>query len=167
MQNAKIYVNNIAQAFCAADAASCPSYRANAESYVEKLDALDEEMKKAVAQIPQQQRTVITSHDAFGYLGSEYGLRFLAPQGLSTDSETSAAGIAALVRQVKEQKASALFLENISNSRLIQQIANETGMRIGGKLYSDALSAKDGPAATYIDMMRHNVMTIRDAVLKR
>lgn len=167
VRNARVYVTNIAKAFCAADAAGCSSYQANAKSYDEKLQALETELKAAVAQIPASQRTVITSHDAFGYLGSAYGLQFLAPQGLSTGSEASAAGVAALIQQIKKQKASAIFLENVSNPRLIQQIASETGMKIGGKLYSDALSPADGPAATYIDMMRHNVSTIRDAVLRR
>lgn len=167
VRNAQVYVHNIAKAFCAADEAGCPSYQANAKSYDEKLQALEIELKAAVAQIPASQRTVITSHDAFGYLGRAYGLQFLAPQGVSTGSEASAAGVALLIQQIKTQKASAIFLENISNPRLIQQIAGETGMRIGGKLYSDALSPTDGPASTYIDMMQHNVSTIRDAVLGR
>ncbi|UYO92824.1 metal ABC transporter solute-binding protein, Zn/Mn family [Pollutimonas sp. M17] len=167
VRNAQIYVNNIAEAFCAADAAGCPSYRANARTYDEKLRALDAELEVTVAQIPAAQRTIITSHDAFGYLGRAYGLQFLAPQGVSTESEASAAGVASLIQQIKDQKASAIFLENVSNPRLIQQIANEMGMKIGGKLYSDALSAADAPASTYIDMMRHNVSTIRDAALGR
>lgn len=165
--NARVYVNNIAQAFCAADAGGCPSYQANAKSYDEKLQTLDAELKAMVAQIPASQRTIITSHDAFGYLGHEYGLQFLAPQGVSTGSDASAAGVASLIQQIKDQQASAIFIENISNPRLVQQIAQETGMKIGGELYSDALSTADGPASTYIDMMRHNVSTIRDAALGR
>uniref|UniRef100_UPI003340E03B metal ABC transporter substrate-binding protein n=1 Tax=Castellaniella defragrans TaxID=75697 RepID=UPI003340E03B len=165
--NARVYVNNIAKAFCAADATGCPGYQANAKSYDEKLQALDNELKAMVAQIPAAQRTIITSHDAFGYLGREYGLQFLSPQGVSTESEASAANVASLIQQIKDQKASAIFIENISNPRLIQQIANETGMKIGGELYSDALSTADGPASTYIDMMRHNVSIIRDAALGR
>ena len=167
VRNAQIYVNNIAKAFCAADATGCPDYQANAKAYDEKLQALDAELKASVAQIPAARRTIITSHDAFGYLGREYGFQFLAPQGISTESEASAADVAALIQQIKNQKAAALFLENVSNPRLIQQIANETGMKIGGELYSDALSTADGPAATYIDMMRHNVNTIWDAALGR
>lgn len=167
VRNAQVYVSNIAEAFCAADPAGCPSYQANARSYETKLQTLETELKAAVAQIPASQRTVITSHDAFGYLGRAYGLQFLAPQGVSTGTEASAAGVASLIQQVKAHKASAIFLENVSNPRLIQQIATETGMKIGGKLYSDALSPPDGPASTYIDMMRHNVSTIRDAALAR
>ena len=165
VSNAKIYVDNIAKAFCKADGQACASYRANARAYMAKLDALDRNIKEAVARIPPDRRTLITSHDAFGYLGREYGLRFLAPQGLSTESEASAASVAALIRQIKSNKASALFLENVSNPRLVERIAAETGMKIGGKLYSDALSTKNGPAATYLDMMQHNVATIRDAII--
>ena len=165
VHNAQVYVRNIADAFCAADEQDCAAYRANARSYSEKLNVLDKELKAAVAQIPPQRRTIITSHDAFAYLGSAYGLRFLAPQGASTESEASAADIGALIRQIREQKASAIFLENVSNPRLVHQIANETGMKTSGKLYSDALSTANGPAATYIDMMRHNIETIRDGAL--
>ncbi|WP_353149675.1 metal ABC transporter substrate-binding protein [Pollutimonas bauzanensis] len=164
VQNAQIYVNNIAEAFCAADKSGCASYRVNAKSYGDKLKALDHDLKTAVQQVPSDRRTLITSHDAFAYLGHEYGFQLLAPQGASTDSEASAADIAALIRQIKQQKASAIFLENVSNPRLIQQIARETGMKVGGKLYSDALSSEGGPASTYVDMMRHNIGTILDAV---
>jgi len=166
VRNAQVYVNNIADAFCAADEAGCQSYRANAKSYGEKLQALETDLRATVAEIPSSRRTVITPHDAFAYLGNEYGLEFLAPQSISSESEASAADMASLIQQIKAQEVSAIFLENISNPRLIQQIVNETGMKIGGKLYSDALSTENGPAATYIDMMRHNVDTIRDAVLE-
>ena len=159
-------MNNIARAFCAADQEGCPSYRANADAYGERLEALEGEIRAAVAEIPVDKRTVITPHDAFAYLGREYGLEFRAPQGASTDSEASARDVAVLIRQVKAQKAAAIFVENISNPRLVEQIARETGVKVGGKLYSDALSAEDGPAATYIDMMRHNIRTIRQAILE-
>lgn len=165
VHNAEIYVKNIADAFCAADAAGCDTYRANAEAYGAKLEALEEEIEAAVVAIPADKRTIITSHDAFGYFEHEYGLKFLAPEGVSTESEASAADVAALIRQVREDEASAIFVENITNQRLIEQIASETGIRIGGTLYSDALSGEDGPAATYIDMMRHNVTTIKGAIL--
>lgn len=161
--NAKIYVGNIASAFCAADAAGCDDYKANAAAYSARLDGLDVEIKSAVAAIPADRRTIITSHDAFGYFAQAYGLQFLAPEGISTEAEASAADVAALVRQVREDKASAIFVENIANPKLAEQIARETGLTIGGTLYSDALS--DGaPAATYIDMMRHNANTIRGAI---
>ena len=163
--NAKIYVKNIAEAFCAADAEGCDDYKANAEAYAGKLDALDKEVKDAVAAIPPEKRTIITSHDAFGYFEQAYGVTFLAPQGVSTTSEASAADVAALIRQIRDQKASAIFVESITNGRLAEQIASETGLTIGGTLRSDALSPADGPAATYIDMMLSNAAAIRGAIL--
>lgn len=163
--NAKIYVKNIADAFCAADAAGCDSYKANATTYTAKLDKAEAEVKAAVAEIPQDKRTIITSHDAFGYFENAYGLTFLAPEGISTEAEASAADVAALISQVRGDKASAIFVENITNPRLVEQIASETGIKVGGTLYSDALSKADGPAATYIDMMKNNIATITGAIL--
>lgn len=163
--NAKIYVKNIAEAFCAADSGGCDSYKANAAAYTTKLDALEGEVKAAIQSIPEAKRVVITSHDAFGYFEHEYGLTFLAPQGISTDSEPSAADVAKLVEQVKQDKAAAIFVENITNPRLIEQIAGETGIKVGGTLYSDALSGSDGPASTYIDMMHNNITQIKGAIL--
>jgi len=163
--NAKIYVKNIAEAFCAADSEGCVSYQTNAAAYTKKLDALEGEVTAAIQSIPEAKRVVITSHDAFGYFEHEYGLIFLAPQGISTDSEPSAADVAKLVEQVKQDKAAAIFVENITNPRLIEQIANETGIKVGGTLYSDALSQPDGPGSTYIDMMRNNIRQIKGAIL--
>ncbi|MEP9388484.1 zinc ABC transporter substrate-binding protein AztC [Mesorhizobium sp. KR9-304] len=163
--NAKIYVKNIADAFCAADAAGCDAYEANAAAYTGKLEALEAEVKAAVAAIPADKRAVITSHDAFGYFQHAYGITFLAPEGVSTDAEASAADVAKLIEQVRHDKASAIFVENITNQRLIEQIASETGLKIGGTLYSDALSDANGPAPTYIDMMRNNIGAIKGAIL--
>jgi len=162
--NAKIYVRNIADAFCELDSEGCDHYRQNAAAYTAELDALDAEIRATVASIPEDKRTLITSHDAFGYLGSTYGLTFLAPEGISTESEASATDVAALIRQIREDKASAVFVENITNTRLIEQIASETNLTIGGTLYSDALSNPDGPAGTYIGLMRHNIETIAAAI---
>ncbi|RVD48083.1 metal ABC transporter substrate-binding protein, partial [Mesorhizobium sp. M8A.F.Ca.ET.023.02.2.1] len=134
-------------------------------AYTKKLDALEGEVKAAIQSIPEAKRVVITSHDAFGYFEHEYGLTFLAPQGISTDSEPSAADVAKLVEQVKQDKASAIFVENITNPRLIEQIASETGIKVGGTLYSDALSQPDGPGSTYIDMMHNNIRQIKGAIL--
>lgn len=161
--NARLYVKNIAEAFCGADAAGCETYKANAAAYDRELEVLDGEIRAAIAAVPEARRTIITSHDAFGYLGHEYGLELLAPVGVSTDSEASAADIASLVRQVREQKASAIFFENIANRKLMEQVAAETGIAIGGALYSDALSGPDGPAADYVSVMRHNITTIAKA----
>lgn len=163
--NAKIYVKNIADAFCAADAAGCDAYKSNADAYTTKLSAAETEIKDAVAAIPEAKRTIITSHDAFGYFENAYGLTFLAPEGISTEAEASAADVAALISQVRGDQASAIFVENITNPRLVEQISAETGVKVGGTLYSDALSKADGPAATYIDMMKSNIATIKGAIL--
>ncbi|RWK45347.1 MAG: metal ABC transporter substrate-binding protein [Mesorhizobium sp.] len=165
VHNAEIYVKNIADAFCAADAAGCDAYKANAEAYGEQLEALEAEIRAAVTEIPEDKRVIITSHDAFRYFEHEYGIKFLAPEGVSTESEASAADVAALIKQVKEDKAAAIFVENITNPRLMEQIASETSIKVGGELYSDALSDESGPAATYIDMMKYNANTIKGAVL--
>lgn len=162
--NARIYVKNIADAFCAADAAGCDIYKANAAAYDGKLEEADAEVKAAVQSIPEAKRTIITSHDAFGYFERAYGLTFLAPEGISTEAEASAADVARLINQVRGDQASAIFVENITNPRLVEQIAGETGIKIGGTLYSDALSKADGPAATYIDMMKNNMDTIKSAI---
>lgn len=165
VKNAEIYVGNIADAFCAADSDGCATYKTNAQAYTLQLQTLDAKIRAEVAAIPAEKRTIITSHDAFGYFEHEYGLTFLAPEGVSTDAEASAADVAALIRQVRDDKASAIFVENITNSNLIDQIASETGIKVGGELYSDALSDPSGPAATYIDMMTSNISTIQGAIL--
>ncbi|RWP98741.1 zinc ABC transporter substrate-binding protein AztC [Mesorhizobium sp.] len=165
VHNAEIYVKNIADAFCAADAAGCDDYKANAEAYGEQLEALEAEIKAALTEIPEDKRVIITSHDAFRYFEHEYGIKFLAPEGLSTESEASAADVAALIKQVKEDKAAAIFVENITNPRLMEQTASETGIKVAGELYSDALSDESGPAATYIDMIKYNANTIKGAVM--
>jgi zinc/manganese transport system substrate-binding protein len=165
IHNAEIYVKNIADALCDADKAGCATYTANSQAYLKQLTELEAEVKASLEAIPADRRTIITSHDAFGYFEHQYGLKFIAPEGISTEAEASAADVAKLVDQVKEDKASAIFLENITNPRLVEQIVTETGIKLGGTLYSDALSDADGPASTYIDMFRHNVGTIEAAIL--
>ena len=161
------YVKNIAQGLCAADVAGCDSYRSNAAAYGQQLDALDQEIRRAWSAIPAQQRLVISSHDAFGYYASAYGVRFLAPQGVSTDSEASAQGVARLVRQIRQEKASALFVESIADPRLIEQIARETGLKASSEgLYSDSL-APQGEAASYLGMMRYNTRVLMAAIQRR
>ncbi|WP_208441575.1 metal ABC transporter solute-binding protein, Zn/Mn family [Bartonella raoultii] len=164
--NVEIYIKNIAAALCKIDQQSCLSYNKNAEAYLQKLKETQEKLKTKIATIPKDKRIIITSHDAFGYFAQEYGFTILAPQGASTEAEATAADVAKLIKQIKTNKATALFVENISNPRLIKQIAKETGLKIGGTLYSDALSSENGPAATYLDMMEHNVNTIIDAITK-
>ena len=112
---------------------------------------LDKEVGTAIASIPADRRKIITTHDAFGYFGAAYGMQFIAPEGVSTDVEPSAKDVAKIIAQIKRQKIPAVFLENISDPRMMEEIARETGAKIGGKLYSDALSEPDGPAGSYID----------------
>ncbi|MCF4164090.1 metal ABC transporter substrate-binding protein [Zavarzinia compransoris] len=162
--NAVIYVDNITAALIAADPADAAVYRANADAYKAKLTALDAKVKGAIAALPPERRKIITSHDAFGYFADAYGLEVLAPQGVSTESEASAKGVAELIEQIKAAKAPAVFLENVTDPRLIKQIADETGARIGGTLYSDALSDASGPASTYIAMFEHNLAALAEAL---
>ena len=162
--NAKTYVANIRDALVAADPAGADVYKANAAAYLAKLDALDAEVRAAVAQIPLARRAVISTHDAFGYFAQAYEVKFIAPQGVSTESEPSARDIAAIITQIKRQKIPAVFLENVSDPRLIQRIASETGAKVGGTLYSDSLTSEKGPAPTYIDMVRHNIKALTSAL---
>jgi zinc/manganese transport system substrate-binding protein len=163
--NAKTYVSNIRDALIAADPAGKSMYEANASRYLAELDALDRDVKDAIARIPPDRRRIISTHDAFGYFEAAYGIDFIAPQGVSTESEASARDIARIITQIKTQKIGAVFLENVSDSRLIKRIAAETGARIGGTLYSDALTGEKGDAPTYIDMMRHNIKTLSAALV--
>jgi zinc/manganese transport system substrate-binding protein len=162
--NAKLYVANIRDALIAADQPGAPSYRGDADAYLAKLDALDREVREAVAQIPQAQRKVISTHNAFGYFAAAYGIAFIAPQGVSTESEASARDIAAIITQIRTGKIPAVFLENISDPRLMRRISAETGARIGGTLYSDSLTDEKGDAPTYIDMVRHNIKALTSAL---
>ena len=162
--NAKIYATNIRDALVAADPADAEVFRANADHYLTKLDALDREVREAIAKIPADRRKVISTHDAFGYFAAAYGIEFIAPLGVSTESEASARDIAGIITQVKTSKIPAVFLENISDPRLMRRIATETGARIGGTLYSDSLTGEKGDAPTYIDMVRHNIKTLTSAL---
>jgi zinc/manganese transport system substrate-binding protein len=163
--NAKIYVANIRDGLSKADPAGQATYAANAKAYLAKLDALEGEVKAAIAKIPADRRKIITTHDAFGYFGAAYGMEFIAPEGVSTESEASAKDVARIITQIRKQKIPAVFMENISDPRLMQQIAHETGAKIGGKLYSDALSEPSGPAPSYIDMMRNNIRQFTSALM--
>ncbi|TCT05245.1 metal ABC transporter substrate-binding protein [Aquabacter spiritensis] len=162
--NAKIYVTNIRDALNAADPAGTTVYDANAAAYLAKLDALDAQVKAAIAAIPADRRIIITSHDAFGYFGDAYGVKLLAPEGVSTETEASAKDVGRIIRQIKAQKVPAVFLENVTNPKLVDRIAKESGAKVGGTLYSDALSDDKGPAPTYIDMMRSNVRELSGAL---
>jgi zinc/manganese transport system substrate-binding protein len=160
------YVANIADGLVAADAANAAYYRERAQSYDKRLAELDQWVKAEIAKVPPAQRKAITSHDAFHYFASAYGVQLHSARGYSTDSEPSARDEAALIREVREQKVKALFVENMSNPGLVDQIARESGGVVGRRLYSDALSAPSGPAATYEAMMRHNVTALVAGMLK-
>lgn len=162
--NAKLYVANVRDGLIAADPAGKATYEANASAYLAKLDALDAEVKAAIATIPAERRRIITSHDAFGYFGAAYGMEFIAPQGVSTEAEASAKDVAKIIRQIKAEKIPAVFMENISDPRLVKRIADETGAKIGGEVYSDALSDDKGPASTYIDMIENNIRAFSSAL---
>ena len=162
--NAKRYVENIRDALIAADPAAKDVYEANAAAYAAKLDALDAEVKAAIEKIPADRRRIITTHDAFGYFAAAYGVTFIAPQGVSTEAEVSARDVARIITQIRKQKIPAVFLENVTDKRLLERIGAESGARIGGTLYSDALTDEKGVAPTYLEMMRHNVKQLAAAL---
>lgn len=155
--NGMIYVTNIEAALSAVSPENAPTFKANADAYRAKLQMLHNHALAEIAKLPQEKRIVVTAHDAFGYLENAYGLTFLAPQGIDTDAEPSAKELAALISFLNETGAGALFVENISNGDLIAQISRETGLTIGGRIYSDALSVKGSPATSYLAMFTHNL----------
>jgi len=163
--NAKIYVANIRDALIAADPAGKDAYSANAAAYLAKLDALERDVREVIAKIPADRRRVITSHSAFGYFQDAYGVNFTAPQGVSTEAEASAKDVAAIIAQIRKQKVAAVFLENVTDPRLVEQVARETGAKVGGTLYSDALTDDKGDATTYVDLMRHNLRQLASALV--
>ena len=156
-ENVMVYVRNIAAALGKADPAGSSLYQANTDAYVKELQALDAWARTQFAAIEADKRKVITSHDAFGYFAAHYQIKFLAPQGASTDAEASAKGVAQLIRQIRREKISAVFVENMSNPKLLAQLGKDAGVTVGPALYVDALSAAGGPADSYLLLMRHNV----------
>ena len=162
--NARIYVANIRDALVAADPADAETFRDNAARYLTELDALDAQVREKIAEIPPERRKLITTHDAFGYFASAYGVAFIAPLGVSTDTEPSARDIARIIGQIRADKIPAVFLENLSDDRLIRQLAAETGAKPGGTLYSDSLTGEKGDSPTYIAMVRHNIRALTSAL---
>ncbi len=160
VQNAILYVRQIEAGLCAADPAGCDQYKANAKAYIGRLEALDAEIKALFADIPKARRRIVTSHDAFRYFARAYGIEIHAAEGLATDEEASAKAIAGLIRTIRAEGIRALFVENVSDPRLIAQIGRETGLKPVGTLYSDALSRSDGPAGSYVEMMKWNATAI-------
>ncbi|WP_137132281.1 metal ABC transporter substrate-binding protein [Rhizobium sp. FY34] len=164
--NVKFWVANIEKALSAADPADAATFKANAEAYTKKLDAMDAYAREKLEKIPEDRRKVLTSHDAFGYFGREYKVTFLSPLGVSTESEASAADVAKLIDQIKAERVKTYFFENSNDPRLVKQVAKATGAQPGGELYVEALSKPSGPAATYEKMFRFNVDQLSAAMLK-
>lgn len=166
LKNTQVYITNIVKGLSELMPDQAPFFKARGEAYKKELAVLEKEMWQQLKEIPLENRKVITGHDAFAYLGRDFGITFLSPVGMSTESEASAKAVAGLIRQIKEEKIQAIFIENISNPRLIQQIASETESQIGGVLYSDALSAPGGEAGTYLKMMALNLSSLAKAMGK-
>lgn len=166
LSNGVIYVTNVAAAMKEAMPDHAADIDANAQAYIAKLEALDAETKAKLAGLPAERRTVVTAHDAFGYLADAYGMNFLAPVGIDTEAEPSAKELAKLIDQIKSEGAAALFVENITSPALVKQVADETGLEIGGRLFSDALSERGGPATSYLTMFQHNLGTLLEALDK-
>jgi zinc/manganese transport system substrate-binding protein len=162
--NGQRYAQNLRDALLAAAPQRSAEINAQAANYLARQAALDQDTRSRIAALPESRRRVITSHDAFGYFAAAYGVRFIAPRGWTTGSEPSAETVARIVRQARETQASALLVENISDPRLIERIAREARLKVGGELYSDALSAPGTAADTYLRMFEHNVRTLLDAM---
>jgi zinc/manganese transport system substrate-binding protein len=164
LTQARQYALTLSQAFMT----RWPEHQSQIEQrkrdYVQRIEQLDTQVRDWLGAIPRAQRRVMTSHDAFGYFGAAYGVDFVAPQGWATHSEPSAAAVARLIRHIKQGGVRAVFVENISDPRLAQRIAQEAGVRVGGTLYSDALSLPAGPASTYLKMVAHNARSLADAL---
>jgi zinc/manganese transport system substrate-binding protein len=165
VRNGVVYAENIVRALAGTDPGRAGAYRERLGYYKTELEALDRLVRDELKSIPAEKRRVITTHDAFAYYGRAYGVTFMAPEGLTTESEPSAKTVAALIRQIRREGIKALFLENISDPRLMQEIARETGAGLGPQLYSDALSGPDGAAPTYIRMIEYNTATLQAGML--
>lgn len=161
---ARRYAANISAAYTGRWPALREEIARRGADYVARIDALDAQVRGWLGAVPRAERRVISSHDAFGYFGAAYGVDFLAPQGWNTHSEPSAAAVARLIRQIRKEGVRAVFIENISDPRLVERIAREGGVRVGGTLYSDALSRPGGPAATYLRLVEHNARSLATAL---
>lgn len=157
MQNGVTYATNVMNALIAADPEDAAYFRQHGNAYIEQLKQLDSWAQKSFSSIPQDKRKVLTSHDAFGYFGQRYGVKFLSPVGFSTESEASAADVAGLITQLKHEKIHVYFIENQTDPRLVKQIASSSGAVSGGELYPEALTIKGGAADSYIAAFKHNV----------
>jgi zinc/manganese transport system substrate-binding protein len=165
-RNTIVYADNIARRLAAIDPAHAGAYRQRLRAYEDELQTIDKRVRGELGVIPTEKRRVITSHDAFAYYGKAYGVTFLAAEGINTDSEPTAKAVAGLVRQIRREGIKALFLENIGDPRLVEEIARDTGTTPGPALYSDALSKPDGPAPTYVRMIEYNTLALKQGMLK-
>jgi zinc/manganese transport system substrate-binding protein len=163
-RNAILYVQAIADGLASADPSGAATYHDAASRYIAQIAQTDTWIETALAAIPPERRRIITTHDAFGYYGARFGIELLSAEGISTESEPSAKAIAALVRQIEREKVRAVFIENMTNPRIAQMLARETGAVLGGIVYSDALSPPGGPAPSYLDMLRHNTTQFAKAM---
>lgn len=154
------YVQMIADALCRIDPGSTPHYRAKASAYQAQLLELDKWIEAQFKSLKPAQRRAITSHQAFAYFAERYQIQFLAPQGLSSESRPSAQAVARLIKLIKAEGIQAVFLEHLSDNRLVQQIARDTGLTPGPRLFVDALTSKGGGAESYLQMMRHNTTAL-------
>ena len=161
-RNVRTYVTNIATALVQAQPGHSAQFEAHRQQYLERLEQLDRTLRSEFAAIPQSRRRVVTTHDAFGYFGAAYAIAFMPIQGWTTESEPSAAAVGRLVERAKAGEAAGVFLENVTDPRMIRQLARDTGLTVGGRLYSDALAAPGEPASTYLGMVRANA----DALLR-
>lgn len=164
LANGVLYARNITAALASAAPEHAADIQARGAAYEARLAALDAQIRQRIAAIPEDQRRIVTSHDAFGYFGDAYGIEFLAPEGVSTDAAASASDVAHVIDQIRSENITAVFVESMADSRVVERIASETGARVGGTLYSDSLSAADGPAPTYEAMFRHNADAIVSAL---
>jgi zinc/manganese transport system substrate-binding protein len=163
------YVENIRDGLTKADPEGSDIYKANADAYIFQLKELDIWITQQVAQIPQDRRLLVTNHDSLGYFAEHYGFRVIGTivPGVSSEAAPSAQQIAALIDEIKSTGAPAVFLNVSDNPQLADQIATETNIAVVTDLYIETLSQSDGPAATYIDMMKHNVTQIVEALRSR
>jgi ABC-type Zn uptake system ZnuABC Zn-binding protein ZnuA len=160
------YVENIRDGLIQADPAGKDIYTRNAEIYIAQLNDLDSWIADQVAQIPAEKRLLVTNHESFGYFADRYGFRVIGTiiPSVSTSSSPSAKQLAALIDQIKASGVPAIFLETGSNPQLAEQIAGETGVRVVSDLYTHSVSAADGPAPTYIELMRYNAKQVVEAL---
>ncbi|MBS0562176.1 MAG: zinc ABC transporter substrate-binding protein, partial [Proteobacteria bacterium] len=165
-RNGAIYVRNIAAALAKLDPANAADYKARAADYAKQIQAVDDWARKEMAAVPAGKRRALTSHDSLQYIANAYGIVLVSVNGWTNNEEPSAEQLAKLTRQIRTEHVKALFLDSITDPRAMQRIATETGAVIGGTIYGDSLSPPGGEAATYLDMLRHDIATLKAGMLQ-